>query len=454
MDRSATDITDVEARSLGHIVHDGLAGLNAVRVARCLVAVAALLLVLITLDPFPDLRNEDVTTVVGGRMALTYVSWGLLAAVGMLLVAPTDGPALKSLVTPLHLCLVGWLFINIVFSESRGVSIQRFVLAASVTSLAALLPLLPPTQRTFNLCLGGAALVLLVVCYLGVFLAPQYSMHTALDLTEPQLAGDWRGSFGHKNVASPVMTILVYVGIYLCGVGSFVMGPAIAALAGIFLIFTGGKTSSVLCLAIYALASLVYVTRSLWLKRLICFVPLIIMNMLTVGSVLSPALGAMTRMLPLDPTFTGRSAIWEFALAAVAEKPIIGHGYAAFWDDVSARQTAQGSEWATSAAHSHNSYLDLAVTIGLPGLLLVVLVFVLAPLVNFQTAQAHNRSGALAKLFLTIWLFGLYYGATETFLLERQNPIWFMFALAVAGLHFLARFQCVEQVEPKGEFER
>lgn len=449
LDRSAADINDVETRSLGHVLRDGLARLNAAHAARCLVAVAALLLVLVTLDPFPDLRNPDLVTVVGGRMTLTYISFGLLAAVAVLLAAATDAPSLRTLVTPLHLCLVGWLLINIAFSENRGVSLQRFVLAASVTSLAVLLPLLPPTQRSFNLCLGIAALVLLALCYLGVFLAPQYSIHTALDITEPQLAGDWRGSFGHKNVASPVMTILVYVGIYLSAVGSFVMGPAVAALAGIFLIFTGGKTSSVLCLAIYALASLVYVTPGLWLKRIICFMPLIAMNLLTVGSVLSPALGAMTRLLPLDPTFTGRSAIWEFALAAVAEKPIIGHGYAAFWDDVTARQTAQGAEWATTAAHSHNSYLDLAVTIGLPGLLLVVLVFVLAPLGNFQAAQVHSRSGALAKLFLTVWLFGLYYGATETFLLDRQNPIWFMFALAVAGLHFLARFQCVEQIEPK-----
>lgn len=448
MNRSAADMTDAEARSLGHVLRDRLAELDAMQVARCLVAIAALLLVLVTLDPFPDLSDPDVITIVGGRMALTYISWGLLAAVGMLCVAGSDAPALKSLVTPLHLCLLGWLAINIVFSESRGVSMQRFVLAASVTSLAVLLPLLPPTQRSFDLCLGTAALVLLALCYLGIFLAPQYSIHSALDVTEPQLAGDWRGSFGHKNVASPVMTMLVYVGIYLSAVGSFVMGPVIAALAGIFLIFTGGKTSSVLCLAIYALASLVYVTPGLWLKRIICFAPLLAMNLLTVGSVMSPALGAMTRLLPLDPSFTGRSAIWEFALAAVAEKPIIGHGYGAFWDDVSARQTAQGAEWATSAAHSHNSYLDLAVTIGLPGLLLVILVFVLAPLGNFQTARLHSRSGALAKLFLTVWLFGLYYGATETFLLERQNPVWFMFAFAVAGLHFLARFQCIEPREP------
>lgn len=445
MDRSAANMTDVEARSFGHALRDELAKLNVVQMARCLVVAAALLLVMITLDPFPDLRSEDVATVVRGRMALNYITFGLLAVIGVLFVLTTDAPSLKTLVTPLHLCLVGWMLINVVLSESREVSIQRFVLAASVTSLAVILPLLPPSQRSFNLCLGGAALLLLVVCYLGVILAPQYSIHSALDITEPLLAGDWRGSFGHKNVASPVMTILVYVGIYLSAVGSFVMGPAITLLAGIFLIFTGGKTSSVLCLAIYALASLVYVTRSLWLKRIICFVPLIVMNLLTVGSVMSPALGSITKALPVDPTFTGRSDIWEFVLAAVAERPIIGHGYAAFWDGVTERQTTQGSEWAVTAAHSHNSYLDLAVTIGLPGLLLVVLIFVVAPLRNFQQVQAHNHSHALGKLFLTIWLFGLYFGTTETFLLERQNPVWFMFALAVTGLHFLARFQCVAQ---------
>ena len=37
---------------------------------------------------------------------------------------------------------------------------------------------------------------------------------------------------------------------------------------------------------------------------------------------------------------------------------------------------------------------------------------------------------------------------------ERQNPIWFMFAVAVAGLHFLARFQCVAEMEPDGSSSR
>ncbi|GLR86895.1 O-antigen ligase family protein [Bradyrhizobium iriomotense] len=447
MDRSAADMTGVGAGPLGQGLRAFVAGLNVLEAARCVLVVAALLLVLVTLEPFPDLRNADIATAASGRMALSYIAFAGLAAAAVLLTFAQDAPSLRTLATPLHLCFVGWMLINIVLSENRGLSAQRFVLTASVSALAILLPLLPPTQKSFNRCLGLAALVLLALCYLGVVLAPQFSIHTAADFAEPQLAGDWRGNFGHKNVASSVMSCLVYLGIYLTAVGSLVMGPVIAALAGVFLIFTGGKTSSVLCLVIYALASLVYLTRSLWLKRLICLAPLIVMNLLTVGSVASPTLAAITRALPVDPTFTGRSDIWEFALTAVAEKPILGHGYAAFWDDVSERQTAKGAEWAVTAAHSHNSYLDLAVTIGLPGLLLVILIFVFTPLNNFQAAQRGSRSGALAKLFLTIWLFGLYYGTTETFLLDRQNPTWFFFVLAVAGLHFLARFQCVDRPE-------
>src|SRR5437763_17039904 len=116
MDRSSVDMSDVEARSFGHALGDQLAKLNVVQMARCLVAVVALLLVLVTLDPFPDLRSEDVANVVGGRMALDYISFGLLAAVAALFAAASDTPSLKTLVTPLHLCFVGWMLVNVLFS--------------------------------------------------------------------------------------------------------------------------------------------------------------------------------------------------------------------------------------------------------------------------------------------------------------------------------------------------
>jgi O-antigen ligase len=440
-------MTDIRDRSFGNGLQGALANLNVLQSARCLTVVATLVCVLVSLEPFPDLGKADLSSIASGRTALTYICFAALTAIAVLLSASDNAPALKTLWTPLHLCFAGWMILNIVLSESPEVSLQRMVLTASVMSLAIMMPLLAPTQADFNRCFAAAAILLLAVCYLGIILAPELSIHNASDLAEPFLAGDWRGSFAHKNIASPVMTILVYLGIYLTCAGAFLAGPAIVVFSGIFLIFTGGKTASGLCLVVFALASIVGATKGLWLKRAICLLPLLLMNLLTVGSVVSDRIADLTKQLPVDATFTGRTDIWEFALAAVAEKPMTGHGYSAFWDNVTNRQTSDGAEWAVTAAHSHNSYLDLAVTIGLPGLTLVVLIFVLAPLRNFHTIQDRNGGGLLARFFLTIWLFGLYYGTTETFLLDRQNPTWFLFVVAVAGLHFLSRFDVREQGE-------
>jgi O-antigen ligase len=435
-------MTDVSHRPHGNSLQTLLAGLNLLDSARFLVAAAALLCVLVTLEPFQDLRNAAGAGAPDGRLALTYVCFGALAALALLLSVSDNVSAFKTLARPIHLCLLAWMIVNIALSESPAVSLQRFALTVSVTSLAIMMPLLLPTQTAFNQCLGACAIILLALCYLGVAVAPELSIHGASDFGEPSLAGDWRGTFAHKNVAAPVMTILVYLGVYLTVSGAFLAGPTILVLAGIFLALTGGKTSSALCLVIFALALLVSATRTLWLKRILCFVPLVILNLLTVGSVASESLAALTTQLPVDPSFTGRTDIWELALSAAAEKPVIGHGFAAFWDSAAAigRQTNFGAEWAVTAAHSHNSYLDLAVTIGLPGLALAILVFVVAPLKNFHVIQAAGRNGPFARFLLTIWLFGLYFGVTETFLLDRQNPTWFMFVLAVGGLHFLARF--------------
>ena len=44
-------------------------------------------------------------------------------------------------------------------------------------------------------------------------------------------------------------------------------------------------------------------------------------------------------------------------------------------------------------------------------------------------------------VLLRIWLFGLYLSSMESFFLDRADPLWFTFLLAVFGLHYLARFR-------------
>jgi O-antigen ligase len=98
-------------------------------------------------------------------------------------------------------------------------------------------------------------------------------------------------------------------------------------------------------------------------------------------------------------------------------------------------------EWAATAAHSHNGYLDTALAMGLPGLALLVVVLVIAPLRDFQLADRGGNGGPLTMALLRIWLFGIYLASFESFFLDRADPIWFTFLMAVFGLHYLARFR-------------
>ena len=66
---------------------------------------------------------------------------------------------------------------------------------------------------------------------------------------------------------------------------------------------------------------------------------------------------------------------------------------------------------------------------------------VIVPLRNFQHADEGGNNGPLAMVLLRIWLFGLYLSSMESFFLDRADPLWFTFLLAVFGLHYLARFR-------------
>ena len=92
-------------------------------------------------------------------------------------------------------------------------------------------------------------------------------------------------------------------------------------------------------------------------------------------------------LLPIDTTFTGRTDIWTFAIQALQLRLPTGYGFAAFWGSSSIQNLPQGMEWAEYASHSHNGYLDTALAMGLPGLMLLIAVLVIAPLRNFHSAD-------------------------------------------------------------------
>jgi O-antigen ligase len=270
---------------------------------------------------------------------------------------------------------------------------------------------------------------------------PNLSIHLATDAQEPALAGNWRGVFGHKNNAAGVMAMLLFLGIYIVRSGAWLSGVVIVGLALLFLFYSAGKSSLALCFAVLVLTSLAAAVRSFWLRAVMLLAPLILLNLLGIGSVMSESLAGMSKMLPLDSSFTGRTDIWIFGLQAAQLRLPTGYGFAAFWGSSAVQNLPEGMEWAATAAHSHNGYLDTTLAMGVPGLALLIAVFIIAPLRNFRAADGGGNNGPLAMAFLQIWLFGIYLSSLESFFFDRADPLWFTFLIAVFGLHYLARFR-------------
>lgn len=423
------------------VLAGGVGRQGAIDVLRAGIFIGTLLLVWITLRPFADLGEQQTGDVSTGNDLPTYMTFAILAMIALWLALRDNAQGLATLLTTPFILFAGWLCLTTVLSFDPGTSMRRLALSACVIAVAASLPLLAGSQRELMRWFSIAALGLLATCYLGLLLAPYFSMHHATDLQEPLLAGNWRGSFGHKNVAAGIMAMLLFLGIYILRVGGWLSGSTIIALAGLFLVYTAGKSSFSLFFAVLVLTWLASIVPWFWLRGVILLTPLALLNLLSVGTVLNDSLHAWSKLLPFDSTFTGRYDIWFFALQSLQARLATGYGFQAFWGSGTLQDARVGKEWTVQAAHSHNGYLDTALGTGLPGLALLVLVLVIGPLRDFQKADRGGNGGPLAMAMLRIWLFALYLASMESFFLDRADPIWFTLLLAVFCLHYLARFR-------------
>lgn len=437
-------MSELVTRSEVRAVLFGLRRQQVMDIVRGAAFIGTVLLAWISLRPFVDLGSQQLKDTTTGNETPTYITFGCLAVLTVVLAMRDNMRGIRTLFCLPFVLFAAWLAITVVLSLDPGTSIRRASLTVCVIGVAATIMLLPKSQHELMRWLSIAALVLLVVCYLGVLFAPQLSIHLASDTQEPQLAGDWRGAFGHKNMAAGIMAMLLFLGICIVRSGAWISGVAIVALASVFMLNTSGKSAPALTIAVLALTSLTPVVRSYGLRMVMLLTPLAVLNLLSIGTVMSPLLADLAQHLPLDTSFTGRTDIWSFALQSLQARLPTGYGFAAFWGTDTVRSLPEGKEWAEYASHSHNGYLDTALGMGLPGLLLLIFAVVITPLRNFQTADEGGNNGPLAMALLRIWLFGLYLSSLESFFLDRSDPLWFTFLLAVFGLHYLARFKAIE----------
>jgi O-antigen ligase len=405
---------------------------------RSLLFVGSLLLGWVSVNPFPNLSDPrwlDPNNASDVVNQAAYLILGACAAV-FLMRRPQFA---RLLLRPAYGFMLAWLLVSVVTSAETSLSARRFIFMTLVVLLGAVTPLLPRDRRHFCDLIGGVAAGVLALCYIGVALTADLAIHQATDLVEPRLAGNWRGIFIHKNIAGEMMGIFIFVGIYVASVRNAVAGWSIIVAAVVFLIFTEAKSAVNFLPVVLAL---VWTARGGWalgLRLGLFFATLLALSIVTIGSLSSPAIKSVVDQALSDPTFTGRTEIWQLALDWFWKRPLFGFGYGAFWQtDQVMYFTAMREDGASVADHAHNAILNLAVTTGVPGVLLALVWTVVLPCRDLARCLRSGADVATTNLFLRIWAFALANCAFESILFARGDPMWFTMLIAMFGLRFLS----------------
>jgi len=401
--------------------------------------VAILLLVWVSPYPFQSLADPPSATSDSGDRVnqiafalapFTLGGWAWLSGFARL----------KPILRPIMILTIGWFALSVLLSWDPALSARRFVFMAIIVFMAAVLLLLPRNMRHFTDLIAVTSVAILALCYLGIVLAPQLSIHQATDFLEPEHAGSWRGAFPHKNHAGAMMVIFIFVGLLVARMRSVALGVAIVGAAVVFLIMTRSKTPIGLLPLGLLVTWLISRMRSARIGVAIAAGTVAIFNLFSIGSVYFESVQAILQATMADPSFTGRSDIWKFALGELASRPVTGFGYGAFWGtERVVFGLSEQNTWAIAATDAHNGYLNLAITTGVPGLALAAIWLVALPLLDFYRRSGGPQSQPLALFFLRVWMFGLLVACFESTLFPQVGELWFIFIMAVFGLRYLAQ---------------
>lgn len=402
-----------------------------------------LFILMLSLQPFAGVPNAAAPGESTGNIVNQIGYFGLGIAFLAAMLTLTQRAVLARLGFGSWAIVFGIAALSAAQSLDPTASLRGLLLAAIVMIVVAGVLVLPRDEAGFVIGATNACLVLLALVYGALLLAPHLAIHSS-EGVEGVHAGDWRGHLTHKNYAAPVFSVVAMFGIYAWRSGLRWRGGLVVALGLLFVLKSGSKTTmGFLPLAI----GVVLLARFTGRPRLSVLLHLILVAMiaaLTIGSVMSPQLHALTALLTSDPTFTGRDEIWKFGLRHVADRPWLGYGYYSFWQTpvVTGLEENYEASWDVRGIGSgHNSYLDAALFFGAPGAAAIIYLLMVQPLRNYLTSWREPANRRLADLFLMVVILMTYVGMLEAFILNRADPLWVLFALAVMGLSLTARMR-------------
>ncbi|SDP57232.1 O-antigen ligase [Phyllobacterium sp. OV277] len=411
-----------------------------VRLIASFAAAVILCCLLVSFRPFQAVSAAGAD---GGGDIVNQLGFGALGVVSILAMLTLSEPrTLLALISPMWLVMFGFLILSTFIAVDPS-SAQRAVIFTLIGIICVLAVLSVPRDADgFSLAFVIAALAVLILSYIGLVIVPDLAKHTASEI-EAEHAGLWRGIYAHKNIAGPVMAAFSFGGIYLIRRGWRIVGWTILILALWFVAHTGSKTSTALVPLVMFLVMFPGLFGLRVLASLTIAAALVGFFVFTIGSLFIPASHNLLVDLGTDPTFTGRTSIWTFALEKLSATPWRGYGFESFWEAPVVREAENPSyylDWdVRGIVHAHNGYLDIAVGMGYPAMVCGIIILVVFPLIDYARCLKKRENIYLSDFFMMVLTFSLMNAFLESFFFRRVDPVWLLVVMAAFGLRMTAR---------------
>lgn len=380
-------------------------------------------LVLIGTSPFQEwtVQDDAVKSDVVNQVLYICITLVLLFGTGI------PGKA-RIFCVPLGVAiLLGYCFFSVSWAILPLVALRRIIQTSMVVWLIfrCLSDMGPARMLRF---VRVALIAMLVINYLTVYFSP-FGIHADIPGEFSTLIGDWRGIVPHKNITGALCSLTILL--FLFDSRDYPKPLSAAVILGslIFLYYTNSRTSEVALVpaVVLGLAIRPYDAS----KRTVIAVFLLMVSVFAI-LLFAGSTSFLANILNDPYALTGRGAIWPLLLEYGGEHPWTGAGFGSFWligDDSPIWSLTSG--WvAVYASHGHNGYLDLLVTIGVPGLLLAIFVLGVWPMLRLLLSTSIDKSRR--SLLLAMIAFCLGHNLTESTLLSATAVVEVFLIMAIA----------------------
>ncbi len=278
----------------------------------------------------------------------------------------------------------------------------------------------PLPRMLMNTCL-----VMAIGSLIMVFAFPRIGVH------QMDNAGLWRGLWYEKNQMGLVMVVgavssaAVLAADHLAGNGRRPGIPLLAfGLTTLLVMATQSKTSLLCWLLGVGMIGFWWLLKQGGAAITIVAVWFGVVTSSLAAWLWNVDSAAILQALGKDPSLTGRTLIWEALMRRVAERPMTGYGFSAFWgvDSIPAREIRLETQWPVPSAH--NGWIDLLVQLGWPGAAFVgAVMLVSAILVIVRLNGMGAREGYWSIAYLTVFTA---LSLSESVLLTHANLPWIL----------------------------